>query len=588
MIDLTGANLAAYIIRVVQDAVARNPRFRQTLGAVTFASNNQVNFADTQVLFKDLTTDGNRLSPDYFMCTQHGRAILCKVGDKEGAFVEWVIETDPTRVTPQAGVYYFNVDKVDEQTRDVNLTVQQYRWAQGSVKNAQGSVIALAPGIDGTTLTASDADFPGEAININAFQKFLILLTPCNKLVLTGPGNVTLVPNRDYWIQRQQSQVLVQTTPGGPQLVSIPSNLSYVVPFQIIDQDGYVLRPGIDYTTQGPPAPPQKGYADVLEINPIGMPPPLGFGPTSWVQLSSWTPAGSTLTLVGTFNLDPSVTMATNPENYLPLNLGPNETLATGQVRISATSGDYTTTKVPIAPLSNGENGSFVLPRLLAPGDWCHWEARVLTENFTVLGKKYELNHFKQTMWDPKAGGQDPTLPAPGAYVVTKVNGQPVDPIPGMVLAIGDAVVEGDQCAIIVNPEVTETYEVFGSKETLSFTLDCKSNDYQTSSDLSELLKRELLIFRRENMEADGITIYEAKRSNVGEQRDPSGTAPRYTFNVSITASADWKVFVPCVTRMVSFQVNESAYLPDYVGKKIVPQPRIQALGNMQFLPSYR
>jgi len=102
------------------------------------------------------------------------------------------------------------------------------------------------------------------------------------------------------------------------------------------------------------------------------------------------------------------------------------------------------------------------------------------------------------------------------------------------------------------------------------------------------LLKRELLIFRRENMEADGITIYEAPRSNVGEQRDPSGTAPRYTFTLSVKASADWKVFVPCVTRMVSFQVNESAYLPDYLGKKIVPSPRLVALKNFQFLPSYR
>jgi len=573
MIDLTGANLVAYLLRVCRDAVARNPRFRQTLGEVTFASNNQVNYSDVQILVKHLATDGNRLSPDYFICTQHGRAILCKVGDKEGSFVEWVIETDSTRITPQAGVYYFNVDKVNEQTRDVNLTVQQYRWAQGSVKNAQGSIVALAPTYDGTTLTASDADFPEETININAFQKFLILLTPCNRLILTGPGDVTLVPNQDYWIQRQQSQVLVQTTPGGPQLVSIPSNLSYVVPFQIVDQDGYVLRPGIDYTTQGPPAPPQVGFAAVSGV-PI-------LAPSSWVQLSQWTPAGSTLTLVGTYNLNPSTTIATNPENILPLNLGPNETLATGQVMISTTTGDYTS-EVTI------ENGDFVLPTLLAPGDWCHWEARVLTENYTVLGKKYELNHFKKTMWDPKAGGQDPTLPPPGAWVPIKVDGQPVDPIPGMALAIGDAVVEGDQCAIIVNPEVCETYEIFGSKETLSFTLDCKSNDYQTSSDLSELLKRELLIFRRENMEADGITVYEAPRSNVGEQRDPSGTAPRYIFSLTFKASADWKVFVPCVTRLVSYQINEGTYLPDYVGKRIVPQARIQALGNMQFLPSYR
>jgi len=536
-------------MRVVQDAVARNPRFRQTLGAVTFSSNNQVNYGDVQVLIKSVTTSGTRLSPDYFIKTQHGRTILAKVGDKEGSFVEWVTENDKTRLTPKAGVYYFNVDAVNEQTRDVNLTVKQFRWEQGSLQNAEGSTVVFAPGIDGRTLTVTDANHVG-IINVNAFEKFLYLLSPCERVVLTGPGPTVLVPNQDYWILRKQSTIVLQSAAGGPELVSVPSNYTAITFF---DQDGYELRRDIDYNFQGP----------------------------NWIQLSAATPPGAQITATASIKMDPNVTDGTNPENILQVNVGPTESLATGQVFISTPAGDFPDVTVAL-------DGTIILPVLLQPGEWYTYEVRILTANTTIVGRKYELNGFKTTRWDPSAGGTDANSPPPGAYVVVldQTTQQPIDPIPGMVLAIGDAVVKDDQCAVIVNPDVTETYEVFGSKENLSFSLDCKSNDYQTSSDISELLKRELLIMRRENMEADGITIFEATRENLGEQRDPSGTAPRHIFTVSVTASADWKVFVPCVTRMVSFEIHENAYLPDFAGK-LNMAPRMQAFGAMQFIPSY-
>jgi hypothetical protein len=485
------------------------------------------------------------------MCTQHGRAILVKVGDKEGSFVEWVTENDKTRKTPKTGVYYFNVDAVNEQTRDVNLTVQQFRWEQGSLSNAEGTTIGLAPGIDGTTLVSvTDLNHPSTTINYVAFEKFLRLTTAVERLQLVGPGPTTLTPNVDFWILREQDTVVLPSTAGGAELVSVPPNSTAIT---FIDQDGYELRKNIDYYFQGP----------------------------KWIMLSANTPGGSTITARGTFKLDPSTNDATNPENIIHLNVGPTEELATGQVFISATSGDFKNVSVD-------QNGNVLLPVLLLPGEYYRYEVRILTQNFTVVGKKYELNGFKKTRWDAKAGAADANSPAPGAYVLDldPTTQQPIDPIPGMVLAIGDAVVKDDQCAIIVNPELTETYEVFGSKENLSFTLECKSNDYQTSSDLSELLKRELLVMRRQNMEADGITIFEATRDNQGEQRDPSGTAPRYIFTVTISASADWKVFVPCVTRMVSYEIHESLYLPDFSGK-ITAAPRIQAFGAFQFLPAY-
>jgi hypothetical protein len=550
VIDLTGANLTGYLIRVAKDAVTRNPRFRNTLGEITFASNNQINWGDAQVTMKSVTTSGNRLSPDYFMCTQHGRAILCQVGDKDGAFVEWVTENDKTRLTPAAGTYYFNVDAVNEQTREVNLTVQQYRWEQGKLQDAEGTKIGLRPGLDGTTLTVGDVAFPLAIINSQAYEKFIYLLSPVQQIGLKQ-GVTALTPNTDFWIERSQSTVIIDSTRGGVQVISIPPNY---LTLKIVDQDGYELRKDVDYAFQGP----------------------------NFIVVSQYTPPAQTLTAVGVFKLDPTTTLpATNPENVIVLNIGPNETLAPGQVTVSATSGDYNS----VAP---DANGNLQLPVLLLPGEYVRWEARILTANYTVVGKKYELNGFKKTVWDPKGGAPNANEPGPGAFVVQldPATQRPIDPIPGMVLAIGDSVVVGDQCAVIVNPDITETYEVFGSKENLSFVLECKANDYQTASDISELLKRELLVLGRQNMEADGITIFEATRDTQGEQRDPSGTAPRYMFNVTVTASADWKVFVPCVTRLVSYEINEATYVDGYAGK-INMAPRLQAFGAFQFIPAY-
>ena len=565
-------------MRVTKDAVIRNPRFRNTLGEVTFASNNQIFWGDTQITIKSVTTSGNRLSFDYFMCTQHGRAILAKVADKEGAFVEWVVETDKTRNTPKAGVYYFNVDAVDEQTRNVNLTVQQYRWEQGSITNAEGTRVQLRPGLDGTKVIAVElAATPTTGFGVNfgngfgnnansfvpiqvqAYNSFLFLLTPVQQLglqlvqlnpVTLASETIDLIPNVDFWIERKQSTVICQSTLGGQEVVSIPRN---VQSYDIVDQDGYVLRKNLDYYQQGP-----------------------GF-----IVISQYTPPAQTLSCVGVFNLDPSVTIpATNPENYIPVMVGPNET--PGEVIIQATSGDYNNAQVDAA------TGNILLPVLMLPGENLRWEVRILTRNFTVLGKKYELNNFQETVWDPRAGAKDANTPAPGGYVpkLDPVTQQPINPIPGMSLAIGDTVVKGDQCAVIVNPDLTETYEVFGSKENLNFVLEVRTNDYQTSSDISSLLRRELLVMRRTNMEADGITLFEATVDNQGEQRDSSGTAPRYIFNVTVTASADWKVFVPCITRMASFEINESTYIDGYAGK-LTLAPRMQALGAFQFIPAY-
>src|SRR5208282_4650362 len=129
------------------------------------------------------------------------------------------------------------------------------------------------------------------------------------------------------------------------------------------------------------------------------------------------------------------------------------------------------------------------------------------------------------------------------------------DVAPGLWVAIGDRVEIGDQIAIIVSPTRTECYQVFGSKENLTFTLDVKANDLMTDSELSELIKAEWTYKNRDSMEADGITIFEISREQTGEARDASGTAANYVYSLNVTASCDWKGFVPLVNRVAHIDI---------------------------------
>ena len=554
MLDLTGGNLVAYIRRIVEDAVSRSPRFRHTLGEVTSQYNNLIQWKDAQVSVKNVTSAGNRLSPDYLICKEYGRAILAKIQSKEGQFIEWVQEVDRTRLTPMAGVYYLNVDSVDEQTRDVGLTIHTYNWKEGRVTNAEGSVVYLAPGIDGTTLSGyvvgrgspptpletavNDGTYPttvgtSPPIPIDLLLSpevgYLLTPTPEGLTLLAGSPPTPLVPLSDYWYQQVQDIVVVQDTVGGEEIVGIPMGYTVIlgssppqtipttISFTITDQTGYELVPGKDFTY----------YAS-----------------NDWLELSPWQPPGMTLTAHLLTKVNPLDAPGTNPENILQLGITGTDSLAPDQVFIQTTSGSYATA-VP------DNSGNITLPTLLMPGQWLQWEVRIDTGEAKKKAKKYNLNQ---------------------------------NIISGLRLAIGDNVFKDDQVAIIVSPTVCETYEVFGSKENVNFTLDCRANDLQTASDFSEMLKQQLLVFRRTSMEADGVTIFEASRSYTGVNRDQSGTAPQFTYSLNVTAMADWKVFVPLVTRLVHLELIETATvsLPT-----AVMTPRIRAFGATGFLQSY-
>jgi hypothetical protein len=533
MIDLTGASLVAYLLRIIRDVAGRHPRYRKALGEVTFSTAtartpaNLIQFGDVQVIIKEVSAEGNQLSPDYFMDTQHGRAILAKVETKEGLFVEFIREVDPGYNQLDPGVYYMNVDSVDESTREVELTLQKFKWREGHVSNATGSLIYYRTGLDGTLMVPSDGSgSPPTPVSYQSFPMYTILYTPINMLVVTdSKTNQVLVPNVDYWIVRQMSKIICQSTYGGVELISVPTT---AVNLTFEDQEGYQLRQGIDFVY---------------------------FNNNKFIQVSQATPKGSTITAVGQFKEDPSGPYASvGPENYLDVVLQPGESITPNQVSVITPAGNFTSVlELP--------NSALIFPVLLGPGQWAKWETRI------------------NALMPDKNGIMQPQVQRHALKMEMNKN-----LIPGLWIAIGDLVVPEDQVAVIVSPTFTETYEVFGSKENIDFTLEVKSNDLTSASEISEMIKHWLLVQGRTNMEADGITVFKCSRTQRGQQKDPSGVNPTYSYDLGVSAAADWKEFIPMVTRLVSFEFEATPTVIGYPGK-LNYAPRMKALGTFQFIP---
>jgi hypothetical protein len=235
-----------------------------------------------------------------------------------------------------------------------------------------------------------------------------------------------------------------------------------------------------------------------------------------------------------------------NPENVFGFTVLPTETLVKDQVFVSTQEADH-------IPVTVNDDGTVTLPAPLPPGGWCRWEARVLVGQTVIKAKKNHVN--------------------------TNI-------IPGLRIAIGDVCVPGDQCAIVVSPVVTETYEVYGSKPGVTFTLDVKANDPTTADEISKMILQELLVKRRVNLEVDGLTIYEASSQFTAAQRDDSGTAPTYKVSLSVTGAADWRIYMPLVTRVVGFSISTDPYV-QYPGKMSIT-PRYASHAAHGFLPDYR
>jgi hypothetical protein len=428
-----------------------------------------------------------------------GKSVLAKMADKEGIFVEWIKELKGQPTIP--GVYYLYLNKVDEQTRGVELIVKKFRSVEGKIPGqAKGSVIYFADNVDQTSLVLSDPTVQySQGLNCIILQSY----TPGPLSISNAQG--PLMRMTDYWIVTQQTIDLL-TTAGGTQVLELPSNW---LSFTLMDKaQGYVMRPNVDY----------QAYGNVIE-----------FG--------TYTPAGRVISATFTATADPSYPI--HPENLLLSPLSDGEVLVPGQMKIITSAGNFNNSNLVL------ESSGYWLNPVLQPGYRCQWYGKIEEPDYTVEASKMSTNE---------------------------------NIIPGLLIAIGDKTYEGDEVGVIVTQDVTQTYEVYGSNEKISFTIKVTANDRDTVNDLAGMLKEALLVKSRDRHEMLGLTIYEASMSTTTEARDSSGVQSTTTKEINISAASDWRYFSPLVNRVfdIDIDISESN---DYMGYQLSVQPIAEAFG---------
>lgn len=515
MLELTDVNLNSLLIRELRPVVAKHPRFRELGGEIgsTFATKMQFN--DLEVIVKNHTTDGIRFAPDHYLATKIGRALVAKIEDKDGLFIEDIQEIDKNLDKPVSGMYYFNMDSVDEATREVVLTCEKLKWVTGQVTNATGSYITVSKTYDINTigirnLASTDYYRVGNKIYVNKYAETLD--------VYDMNSSISLVAPQDFWFEHKDEVVIVADTVAGYQMYPIP-DMSFIS-FDVVDQDGYVLRRDTDYKISG---------TDLI--------------------FSSWTPAHQKFSMVGLFRRDPNVVGFINSENLIDITTNPGEYIETNQFTAVTTTGNLS-----FSDLTKNSQDAYYLTNLLHPGDNMVWEARINLGQSQIKAKKNALN---------------------------------INLIDGLTVYIGDRTVVNDQVAIVVYPYITELYEIYGSKENISFDIDIRTNDMRTSSEIAGLIKEFILVSGRDFLNSCGLTIYEVSRSVNSDAKDSSGILSYQTVTLSISAAADWEIKKPLVTRLDSIDISAVQFDYGYPAKKVSINSVGTVYGATGFLATY-
>jgi hypothetical protein len=353
VVELTDINLDSFLIRELRSVVAKHPRFRELGGEIGSYFATMMRYNDLEIIIKNPTSDGNRLSSDHYMATQQGRVVAAKLEDKDGLFIEHIQEIDKTLKDPESGIYYFNLDSVDEANRSVVITCEKMKWVYGKVTNAVGTFIKLNAAIPSTdvgvrNMNAGEYCVANDRIYINVYKDIVSLYRISN--------DSNLIPLVDYWVELHEEPTITEATVSGVQVLKLPDT-SYIQ-FEVVDQDDYILRRDLDYRISG-----------------------------SDIVLSNWTPANQKLRMVGTFKRDPNAAGYIASENSINFELVPGQTIQTEQFKAVASGKTYT-----YSDLVTGLDGRWYLNPLLQPGDNMSWECRVDLGQFEIKATKNALN----------------------------------------------------------------------------------------------------------------------------------------------------------------------------------------------------
>jgi hypothetical protein len=117
--------------------------------------------------------------------------------------------------------------------------------------------------------------------------------------------------------------------------------------------------------------------------------------------------------------------------------------------------------------------------------------------------------------------------------------------LPGVVLAFGNGLKDGDACAVVVTAELEEVAELYGGKAEASLDFDVIARDAMSRSEVVDKMTMYLFQWHRERLADEGLAIENVSMGGEAEEPyDDVADDYYYLANLSISLKADWEISI--------------------------------------------
>lgn len=147
--------------------------------------------------------------------------------------------------------------------------------------------------------------------------------------------------------------------------------------------------------------------------------------------------------------------------------------------------------------------------------------------------------------------------------------------IPGVVMAFGRRISEGDKSAIVVHPNRVAVADEYGGRWDMSVDLDIITRDPSTREEISDMILMYFFGIRKSSLTEEGIELTDI--SFGGESEDVyDKTSDDFYFNSSISLSfqTDWAIHVPkplTIERVTPVSFEEEAKAAGLLEEELPP-----------------
>jgi len=136
--------------------------------------------------------------------------------------------------------------------------------------------------------------------------------------------------------------------------------------------------------------------------------------------------------------------------------------------------------------------------------------------------------------------------------------------IPGVVLCVGRRAKKGDWQVVNVSQFREPQARIFGGHWDMFMTLAVISKDNRQVEEMVDQIINWLWCVKKNQLEFEGITLTRVEPTGESEESfNDTATEFYYESTIDISVMTEWQRFIPYLSRIEHFSINEQVYMPD-------------------------